>query len=354
MARRARNIPTPRNEKIAKAQMKPVLTIKERYQAALYIRLSKEDGGKINGNTVENQKALLLDYLSEKSEISLYDIYIDNGYSGTNFERPMFQKMMEDIKAGKVNCIVVKDLSRFGRSYLEVGNYIEKIFPILHIRFIAVTDHFDTCCLKGIDDDFMIPLKNIINEIYAKDISRKICSALELKKKAGYYNGGLAPYGYKKSKINKKLEVDEETAEVVRYIFRLRAEGNSYCGIGKILNEKGIQSPSAYRYEKGMIKDSKKKNVLWKKYAIENMVRDEVYIGNMVRGKTKSALYKGERRHHVPRDEWIIIKDTHEPIISQDLYDCVQTVNMRRNSLISNVETAKQEAAKKEVHDEKV
>ena len=346
MARRARNIPTPRNEKVTKTQMKPVLTIKERYQAALYIRLSKEDGGKIKGNTVENQKALLLDYISEKSEISLYDIYIDNGYSGTNFERPMFQKMMEDIKAGKVNCIIVKDLSRFGRSYLEIGTYIEKIFPVLHIRFIAVTDHFDTCCVKGTDQDLMIPLKNIINEIYAKDISRKVCSALEQKKKAGYYSGGVAPYGYKKSPSNRKLEVDEETAEIVRYIFRLRAEGNSYCCIGKILNEKGIKSPSAYRYEEGMIKDSKKKNVLWKKYAIEDMVRDEVYLGNTVRGKTKSALYKGEKRHRVPRDEWIVIKDTHEPIVSQDLYDRVQSVNMRRNCIISNMEAAKQEVAR--------
>lgn len=334
MARKVRNIPAPRDEKYIVKQVKRNETEKVLYQTALYIRLSREDSGKSNGNTVENQKALLTEYIAGKPEFAVYNTYIDNGYSGTNFERPMFQEMMEDIKKGKINCIIVKDLSRLGRSYLEVGNYIEKIFPFFKIRFIAVTDHFDTFCSEKTENGMLVPLKNIINDIYARDISKKVGSALEMQKKSGHYGGGVAPYGYQKSKTEKgRLEIDKEAADIVRNIFQLRAEGYGYCSIVKILNEKEIKSPSAYRYEKGIVKDAKKKDILWKRYAIEDMLRDEVYLGNMVRGKTKSALYIGEKRHRVPKDEWIVIKGTHEPIISQELYDCVQAVNLQRECI---------------------
>lgn len=265
------------------------------------------------------------------------DIYVDNGFSGTNFERPAFQKMMEDAKRGKINCIIVKDLSRFGRSYLEAGNYLEKIFPFLNIRFISVTDHFDTFAVissedgRGVANGIEIPLKNIINEVYAKDISRKVGSAIEIQKREGRYGGGVAPYGYQKSKTVKgKYEVDEEAAKVVRYIFELRLAEYGYCSIVKILNEKAIKSPSAYRYEKGIVKNEKMKDVLWKTYAIEDMLRDEVYLGNMVRGKTHSAMHKGEKRHHVPRSEWIVVQGTHEPIVSRELFDAVQAVNEKK------------------------
>lgn len=294
MARKVRNHPVPRDkmnenslsEQTSKAKM-------QAFSVALYIRLSKEDSGKNNQNTVENQKALLEDFVKNKPDMKAVDIYIDNGFSGTNFERPAFQKMMEDAKRGRINCIIVKDLSRFGRSYIETGNYLEKIFPFLNIRFISVTDHFDTFAVTSSEDGRVlangmeIPLKNIINEVYAKDISRKVGSAIEIKKREGGYGGGVAPYGYKKSSTVKgKYEVDEEAAKVVRYIFGLRSEGYGYCSIVKILNEKGIKSPSAYRYEKGIVRNEKMRNVLWKIYAIEDMLRDEVYLGNMVRGKT--------------------------------------------------------------------
>lgn len=245
--------------------------------------------------------------------------------------------MMEDGKRGKINCIIVKDLSRLGRSYLEIGNYLEKIFPFLNIRFISVTDHFDTFAVtssedgRGLANGIEIPLKNIINEVYAKDISRKVGSAIEIKKKEGRYGGGVAPYGYQKSNIVKgKYEVDEEAARVVRYIFELRLKGYGYCSIVKILNEKGIKSPSAYRYEKGIVKNEKVKDKLWKIYAIEGMLRDEVYLGNMVRGKTHSAMYKGEKRHYVPRSEWVIVPGTHEPIVSKELFEAVQAVNKKK------------------------
>ena len=301
MARKVRNHPVPRDKMSENKLSEQTPKVKTHdFSVALYIRLSKEDSGKNNQNTVENQKALLEDFVKDKPDMKVVDIYIDNGFSGTNFERPAFQKMMEDAKRGKINCIIVKDLSRFGRSYLEAGNYLEKIFPFLNIRFISVTDHFDTFAVnssedgRGVANGIEIPLKNIINEVYAKDISRKVGSAIEIQKREGRYGGGVAPYGYKKSNTVKgKYEVDEEAAEVVRYIFRLRSEGYGYCSIVKILNEKGIKSPSAYRYEKGIVRNEKGSNVLWKIYAIEDMLRDEVYLGNMVRGKTHSAMHKG-------------------------------------------------------------
>ena len=337
MARKARNIPTPRNLAASveiKTQASKSTSI---YNVAIYIRLSKEDGGKDNQNTVENQKALLEEFVAGQQDMQIYDIYEDNGFSGTTFVRPAFQKMMEDAKNQKINCIIVKDLSRFGRSYLEVGNYLEKIFPFLKVRFISVTDRFDTYAFNGTESGTMIPngieipLKNIINEIYAKDISKKVGSALDISKQEGKYGGGVAPYGYKKSAtVQGKYEVDEEAAEVVRYIFRLRKEGNGYCTIVKKLNEKGIKSPSAYRYEKGIVKNAWMQDVIWKTYAISDMLRDEVYLGNMVRGKTHSALHKGEKRHHVPRSEWIVVPGTHEPIIDRELFDAVQDVNNER------------------------
>lgn len=301
------------------------------FSAAFYIRLSKEDGGKNNPNTIENQKAVLEEYVADKPYICVYEIYIDNGYSGTNFERPAFRKMMEDIRAGKVNCILVKDLSRLGRSYLEMGNYIEELFPFLGVRFIAVTDCFDTQQERISDCGITIPLKNIVNEVYAKDISRKVGSALDLKKEMGKCGGGVAPYGYVKSKTEKgKYEIDEEAAEVVRSIYEMRAKGYGYCSIAKELNKQGIKSPGVYRYEKGITKDIRSCNTLWKRYSIEDMLHDEVYLGNMVRGKTRSALYKGEKRHHVSRAEWIVVKGTHEPVVSQELFDKVQEINREK------------------------
>ncbi len=338
MARKVRNRPVPRDKMDENRLSEPILkaNMKE-FLVALYMRLSKEDSGKNNQNTIENQKALLEDFVKNNPDMKVVDIYIDNGFSGTNFDRPAFQKMMEDARQGRINCIIVKDLSRFGRSYLETGNYLEKIFPFLNIRFISVTDHFDTFAVtssengRALANGIEIPQKNIINEVYAKDISRKVGAAIDIKKKEGRYGGGVAPYGYQKSTTVKgKYEVDEETAGVVRYIFRLRSEGYGYCSIVKILNEKGIKSPSAYRYQKGIVKNEKMKNTLWKIYAIEDMLRDEVYLGNMVRGKTHSAMHKGEKRHYVPRSEWLIVPGTHEPIVSKELFEAVQVVNEKK------------------------
>ena len=336
MARKSRNKPIPRNMPAPSVHFGKTALDTPLYWAGLYIRLSKEDSGKGNPNTVENQQALLQEFVKNHPDIQVFQLYIDNGYTGTDFRRPSFQRMVEDARQGKINCIVVKDLSRFGRNYLETGDYLEKIFPFLKLRFISVTDHIDICGKAqnsriSSPDEIEVPLKNIVNEVYAKDISRKAGSAIEIKKREGKYGGGVAPYGYQKSEKKKgTFEVDEEAAEVVRYIFELRSRGYGYCSIVKDLNEKRIKSPSAYRFEKGIVKNQKMKDVIWKRYAIEDMLRDQVYLGKMVRGKTYSAIHRGEKRHRVPREEWIVVSGTHEPIISQELYDKVQAVNEER------------------------
>lgn len=297
------------------------------FAAALYIRLSKEDGGRENAGTVENQKAVLENYVRERAEFSCFEFYIDNGFTGTRFERPEFSRMMEDIREKKVNCVIVKDLSRFGRNYLEAGDYLEHIFPALGVRFIAVTDQLDTFSPSYAREGLMLPLKNIVNDIYAKDISRKVKSALDVRMEEGRYAGGTAPYGYRKSgKENGKLQVDEAAAAVVRSIFRIRAQGKSYAEIVRMLNAAGISPPGVHRFQTGMIKEANMKHTIWKRHAVENILKDEVYLGNMVRGKTRTALYRGEKRHKVPREDWIIIRGTHEAIISESLFQKVQAL----------------------------
>jgi len=329
VARKVRNCPEPQN---GRKGQKPEEVVKnhemQTFSGALYIRLSKEDGGKQNQNTVENQQAVLTEFIEGQSDIQVYRVYIDNGFSGTDFERPAFQEMMEDAGEGRINCIIVKDLSRFGRNYLEIGNYLENIFPFLNLRFISVTDCFDTFSHDSFENGITIPLKNFINDIYAKDISRKICSALDVEKREGRYGGGVAPYGYRKSKTEKgRYEIDEEAAEVVKYIYQLRMQGYGYCGIADILNKKGIKSPGVYRLEKGIVKNGRMGDGHWKRYAVRDMLHDQVYLGNMVRGKTRSALYKGEKRHPIPKSEWVVVPQTHAPIISREVFDAVQRVN---------------------------
>lgn len=328
MARTVRNVPVPRGKEPFDAEERDADSRGPLYRAGLYLRLSREDGGRKSAHTIENQRELLLRYVASREDMEPAEIYIDNGCSGTDFERPAFRKMMGDIRAGKINCVVVKDLSRLGRNYLESGNYIENVFPLLHTRFVAVNDYYDSLNADRDENGVTVPLKNIINEIYARDISRKVSASLELKKNAGCYGGGYAPYGYKKSETRKgRYEADGEAAQVVKLIFEMRAEGMGYCAIARDLNGKGIKSPSAYRYEKGVAGNEKLKDALWKRDVIQSMVRDEVYLGSMVRGKTRSAFYRGEKRHAVPAEQWIVVRGVHEPIISEELFARVQAVN---------------------------
>ena len=296
------------------------------YNVGIYLRLSVEEKRDIkDSESIEYQKQICLDYLKDKPEMVLHDIYIDDGETGTNFERDDFQRMMYDIYNGKINCIVVKDLSRFGREYIEMGDYVEKVFPLLGIRFVAVNDRVDN---EATPLDISVPIKNVINSMYAKDLSKKSASALRLKQLNGEYIGGPAPYGYLKSKEDKHiLVVDPESAEVVKLIFKLKMRRMSNMSIARKLFEMGIPTPSKYKYEKGLVKNEKYAKCLhWSDSTVKQILYSEMYIGNMVQGKTKSHFFDGMPTEQVDRSDWIIKENTHQPIIPKEVFYAVQEI----------------------------
>lgn len=304
----------------------------KKYRTAAYVRLSVEDSGKPGADTIEGQKNLLLHFIENEKSLSLYGLFCDNGRTGTDFERPEFEKLMEAVKHGEVDCIVVKDLSRFGRNYKETGNYLERIFPFLGVRFIAVNDGFDTLTAERGADGYLVPLKNLINEVYSKDISKKICSALSTKQKTGDFIGAWAPYGYRKCADNPhKLEPDEATAPVVRQIFQWRVDGMSVTRIAKKLNDSGIPSPSAYLYNTGVCKTEKYNGAIWHIQAVKIILTRQVYIGHMVQGTKRQSFYENRRQYKKPQEEWVIVENTHEPIIDRDTFEKVQEITRQRN-----------------------
>ena len=231
---------------------------KKIYQAAIYVRLSKEDGdvatvGKRESNSISNQKDLIKNFLKDKKDIVVVSERVDDGYSGSNFERSAFQMMLEDIKKGIVDCVVVKDLSRFGREYIDAGKYIERLFPALGVRFIAINDHYDSLEGKSQADEIVIPFKNLINDAYCRDISIKIRSHLEVKRKNGEYIGAFTPYGYQKDSDNKnKLVIDVYAAGIVKEIYRMKLSGMSQTAIANALNKQGVLSPMEYKHSLGI------------------------------------------------------------------------------------------------------
>ena len=265
-------------------------SISKTYHAAVYLRLSREDGdvaegGRAFSNSISNQKELVMDYLESRADIQVYSVYTDDGWSGVDFERPEFQRMLDDIREGLVDCVVVKDLSRFGRNYIESGRYIEKIFPMLGVRFIAVNDGYDS--LDGqYGNDMVIPFKNLINDAYCRDISVKIRSHMEVKRKNGEYIGAFAAYGYLKDPEDKNhLVVDGYAADVVRDIFAMKLAGCSLKAIADRLNRDGILSPLQYkksigiRLESSFQKDMEPK---WSYNAVLRILKNEVYVGTVV------------------------------------------------------------------------
>lgn len=326
MARTKRKINPilPETESPAPAQKK--------YRTAAYVRLSVEDSGKPGADTIEGQKNLLLHFIENDQSLTLYGLFCDNGRTGTDFERPEFEKLMEAVKHGEVDCIVVKDLSRFGRNYKETGNYLERIFPFLGVRFIAVNDGFDTLTAERGADGYLVPLKNLINEVYSKDISKKSGSALATKQKNGDFIGAWAPYGYQKCADDPhKLEPDEATAPVVQRIFQWRAEGMSVMRIAKNLNDSGIPSPSAYLYNTGVCRTEKYNGAIWHIQTVKHILSRQVYIGHMVQGRKRQSFYENRRQYKMPQDEWIIVENTHEPIIDRDTFEKVQETARQKN-----------------------
>jgi len=299
---------------------------KKIYHVALYVRLSVLDSGHKDSDTAETQELLLRRFIEGKAEFSLFSVYIDNGKTGVNFKRGGFERMMEDVKKGFVDCIIVKDLSRFGRNYIEAGEYLEKVFPFLGVRFIAVNDGIDTA--DPISFDLSLHLKNLVNDLYARDISAKISTVLHEKQKRGEFIGAWAAYGYQRSKEDKhQLVIDEKTAPVVRDIFAWRLAGFSYMDIVRKLTAQGVPSPSKYRYMLGLVHDKRFIKTPWRVETIKWIMGNEVYLGHTVQGKRRESLFLGEKRKSLPENEWIIVKNTHEAIVDLSIFNQVQQIN---------------------------
>lgn len=282
-------------------EQKSLLAVEQyAFLTALYVRLSLEEQEGDLTEKIRNQRELLLEYIREKPEFQLVDIYCDNGCSGTNFDRPQWQRLMEDAKAGQVNCIIVKDLSRLGRNYIEAGNYLEKVFPFMGVRFIAISDGYDSEHLKPEDTGLLLPLKNIINASYAKDLSQKVSSARHVQRGRGEFTGSVVPFGYKKDQQRKgRFVVNENEAAVVRQIFRMFGEGESYSEIARELNRLRIPSPQGK---------------LWRYQSIRGIIANEVYLGRMIQGKRCSR-----------EPDVVTVENTHDAIITEDLFEKAQS-----------------------------
>lgn len=313
---------------------------KQIYKAAIYVRLSKEDGDiadakKAESNSISNQKSLILNFLKDKDDIEVVSIREDDGYTGTNFDRPAFQLMMQDVKEGRVNCVVVKDLSRFGREYIDSGRYIERLFPAMGVRFIAVNDGIDSI-RNDQSSEIVVPFKNLINDAYARDISIKIRSSLEAKRQNGEYVGNYCAYGYQKDENNhNRIIPDEYAGHIVQDIFKWVVNGMSLDTISEKLNTMGVLSPMEYRKSKGeKFYTSFKKNEasLWTPTAVRRIVTNPIYIGTLIQGKVTSPNHKVKTHFEKEPEKWAVVKENHEALISKKEFDTVQrllSIDMR-------------------------
>jgi len=296
-------------------------------KAGSYSRLSREDGDKLESDSIRNQRDLISDYAARKG-ISIAEEYIDDGYSGTTFDRPAFQRMMEDVKKKKINCIIVKDLSRLGRNYIETGRYLEQIFPFLGVRFIAINDHYDSMNQSGDADQIIIPFKNLINDAYCRDISIKIRSQLDVKRKNGKFIGSFAAYGYLKDPEDRNhLIIDEVAAEIVRTIYGLKLNGYSAQRIAARLDEMKVLPPLEYKRMCGLNFNSGFRSGIsphWSVMTVNRILHNELYIGTLVQGKNRKINYKVKESRPVNEDEWIRVEDTHDAIVPPAVFDTVQ------------------------------
>lgn len=293
------------------------------YYTGAYIRLSREDGDREESDSVANQKKLLADYIQKHKELLLYNMYIDDGYSGITFQRPGFQQMIADIENKKISCVVVKDLSRFGRDYIESGRFLERYFPERGVRFISVSDHIDSTRQSY---DMLLPIKNIFNEQYARDISRKVRAALRTKQHRGEFIGAFASYGYWKSPSDKnRLIIDPYAASIVRRIFSLYLQGFGKQQIARMLNTEGILCPSEYKKVSGLRYSNPRSwnhSSLWSYSTINHILHKEIYAGNMVQGTREQHMRSHQQM--LDREKWIIVPGTHEPIIDKETWHRTQ------------------------------
>lgn len=297
------------------------------YKACLYLRLSDEDKRNIEDNSIGNQKKICLEHLKKLPEIEVIASYIDNGASGTNFSRSGFKQMLQDLTKGEINCVVVKDLSRLGRNYLETSEYLEKFFPEAGIRFIAVNNGYDSIRKLNGKQEIVIPFSNIVNDMYAKDVSRKIRSSIEILMKSGEFlpPSGSIPYGYLRDEKNNTYIIDEETAPIVQEIFKMKLQGVSDCEIIRTLNRKQIPSPGKIRYLRGMTKAEKYKDAVWVGSTLRKLLSNEVYLGHWVHGKVKRDCLGAEKKRR-PQEEWEYVYNVHPALISEEDFQKIRQI----------------------------
>lgn len=301
------------------------------FEAALYLRLSKDDEGKEESASIKNQRSIVTEY-AQKNGFLIVDEYVDDGYSGTNYDRPAFRRMIADIESGKINCVITKDLSRLGRNGARTSDLLDEYFPKHNVRYIAIIDGYDSFNMTS-GTAMTVPMLTVMHEMYARDISNKIRSSFHAKMEKGEYIGNFAPYGYKKDKDNKNhLVIDYQVSHIVKEIFQMAANNTSPSEIARYLNSKKIATPAMYRCmaypNLNLDKYSKRKE--WTSSMVCKMLKREVYLGNTVQGKTTKISFKSKEIKANPRNEWIIIKGTHEPIISEELFRLARSHSISR------------------------
>lgn len=321
------------------------------WETAIYARLSVENSKKNDdGESIERQIEICREYVEEHPYLHLADTYVDNGWTGTNTNRPEFQRMLADIHAGKIRALVIKDFSRFSRDYIEAGNLLENVFPFLGVRFISVADSYDSFETDGSAESLLIPLKNLINSFYSKDMSKKVSTAVHTRQLAGQHIPSMIPYGYKKSETEAyRFEPDEETAANVTRIFRMKLAGVPTNQIAKTMNDEGIPSPGKLRYLRGMTKGQRYATSHWTPQLIKQILKNPTYCGDLVFGRMPTALYLGKPNYSYEPDEskWRVLPDMHQPLIDRESFEKVkQMENAGKQKFTQKMqETAERRAA---------
>lgn len=321
MARKSRKT-TPAVEPVVEAAPLQI------FPTAIYARLSVENSGKSeNVDVIANQIEICKSYIADRPYLSLVDTYIDNGHTGTVFDRPEFNRLMTDIKSGRIKCLVVRDLSRFGRDYIETGTYLERIFPQIGLRFIAIKENYDNFDTDDSNESLMIPLQNMINALYSKDISRKVSTALKAQMEQGTFQKRNLPYGYRWNEEHTNMVIDEETASYVRLIFRRKIEGWSMPMILDELDRLGAPNTELRKRQNGTRTGDGCSCKGWHKSTVYGILTNPHYVGDTVLGRSMVAIYKGIKSHNIKdKDEWIVFPNTHEAIISREDFQKVQDI----------------------------
>ena len=309
----------------------------QRFPTAIYARLSVENSGKSEKvDVIANQIEICKSYLTERPYLNLVDTYMDNGRTGTVFDRPEFNRLMTDIRSGRIKCLVVRDLSRFGRDYIETGTFLERIFPQIGLRFISIKENFDSFDTDGNSESLLIPLQNMVNSLYSKDISRKVSTALKAQMESGEFKKRNLPYGYRWDEEHSNMVFDEETAPIVRKIFQWKIEGLSLPAIADRLDAMDAPNPEFQKYQVGVRTGNATAKKVWNKSTLTNILDNPHYVGDTVLGRTQNAIYKGVKNQHIDRENWIVFPDTHEAIISREDFQKVR--EMREAAARARVE----------------